>query len=126
MGYTHADAPFPRGEICVRGPSVFREYYKDEENTREAIDTEGWLHTGDIGTWIDQGRLKIIDRKKVRVVLCSLYEHPSTLLPPPLSSATTTTTPENRRRTRSEDATLRLGEPARRAVLGDRFRGRSC
>jgi hypothetical protein len=48
-----------------------------------------------------------------------------TLLPPTLLPATTTTTPENRRRTRSENATLRLCEPARRAVLGaDRFRGR--
>ena len=43
------------------------------------------------------------------------------------SPVTTTTTPESQRRTRSEDATLRLCEPARRAVLGaDRFRGRSC
>ena len=73
MGYTHADAPYPRGEICVRGPSVFQEYYKDEVNTREAIDADGWLHTGDIGTWVEQGRLKIIDRKKVRVIPLGCY-----------------------------------------------------
>jgi hypothetical protein len=51
----------------------------------------------------------------------------ATLLQPPFSPATTTNTSENRRRTRKEDATLRLCEPARRAALGaDRFRGRSC
>ncbi|EFN52377.1 hypothetical protein CHLNCDRAFT_32504 [Chlorella variabilis] len=64
MGYTNADQPHPRGEICVRGPIVFQGYYKDEANTRDAVDAHGWLHTGDVGTWIEGGRLKIIDRKK--------------------------------------------------------------
>ena len=48
----------------MRGPTIFQGYYKDEAQSREAIDDDGWLHTGDIGLWLPGGRLKIIDRKK--------------------------------------------------------------
>jgi long-chain acyl-CoA synthetase len=55
----------PTGEICVYSPCVFKGYYKNPEETRKAIDSQGWLHTGDVGRIlpINQG-LKIIDRVK--------------------------------------------------------------
>ena len=51
------------GEILVRHPGVFLGYYKNEEATKETIDKEGWLYTGDVGAY-DGKFLKIIDRKK--------------------------------------------------------------
>lgn len=63
MNYFTTDNP-PRGEVCTRGPSVFRGYYLDEANTKETVDEEGWNHSGDVGVILPNGALKIVDRKK--------------------------------------------------------------
>uniref|UniRef100_A0A674B673 Arachidonate--CoA ligase n=1 Tax=Salmo trutta TaxID=8032 RepID=A0A674B673_SALTR len=52
------------GEVCIKGKNVFIGYLKDPEKTAEALDKDGWLHTGDIGKWLPSGVLKIVDRKK--------------------------------------------------------------
>jgi long-subunit acyl-CoA synthetase (AMP-forming) len=52
------------GEVCMRGPHVFKGYLKDPESTKNAIDPDGWLHSGDIGVIDSQGFLQITDRKK--------------------------------------------------------------
>lgn len=53
-----------KGEVCFYGPNVFKGYLYDEEKTKEAIDEDGWLHSGDVGEWQPNGTLKVIDRKK--------------------------------------------------------------
>lgn len=52
------------GEILARGDNIMMGYYKEPELTKQAIDEEGWLHTGDIGEIIDGRFLKVTDRKK--------------------------------------------------------------
>ncbi len=55
------------GEICMRGRHVFKGYFKNEAATAEAIDDEGWLHSGDVGE-IEAGFLRITDRKKDLII----------------------------------------------------------
>ncbi|TVQ03517.1 MAG: long-chain fatty acid--CoA ligase [Balneolaceae bacterium] len=55
------------GEILNRGPNTMKGYWKNEEATNEMIDAEGWLHTGDVGRFVN-GRLKITDRIKHMIV----------------------------------------------------------
>ena len=54
-----------QGEICVMGANVFQGYFRDPDRTGTVVDTEGWLHTGDVGEWQPNGTLKIIDHKKL-------------------------------------------------------------
>jgi len=51
------------GEICYKGPSVMQGYYKDLEKTKQAIDAEGFLHSGDLG-YIKEGQFFVLERKK--------------------------------------------------------------
>ncbi|RTG90399.1 long-chain acyl-CoA synthetase [Schistosoma bovis] len=53
-----------RGEICVKGKRCTKGYYKDPQSTALLIDSDGWLHTGDIGEWTPEGSLMLVDRVK--------------------------------------------------------------
>jgi fatty-acyl-CoA synthase len=76
------------GELCTRGYSVMAGYWKDPERTAEAIDADGWMHTGDLATMDDDGYVNIVGRSKDMVIRGGenvypreveefLYSHPS-------------------------------------------------
>lgn len=64
MDYNVTDHPHPRGELLMRGPNVFTEYYKNPEETAKSFTEDGWFKTGDIAQIDDLGRFTIIDRRK--------------------------------------------------------------
>ncbi len=70
-------APGTQGEILVRGYNVMKEYFDDETATREAIDAEGWLCTGDIGYIGEDGNLRITDRKKDMFIVGGFNAYPA-------------------------------------------------
>jgi len=65
------------GEVVVRGYNVMREYFEDPEQTAEAVDAEGWLHTGDIGKMDERGYLAITDRKKDMFITGGFNAYPA-------------------------------------------------
>ena len=65
------------GEIVVRGYTVVAGYFEDPEATAEAIDAEGWLHTGDIGVMDDAGNVRITDRKKDMFIVGGFNAYPA-------------------------------------------------
>lgn len=65
MNYYASDEGGPRGELLIRGPQIFKEYYKNPEETAKAVDSEGWFHTGDVAKVnAVNGRIYIVDRVK--------------------------------------------------------------
>ncbi len=67
-GYFSTNTP-PQGEIYVRGPAIFKGYYKRPDLDKDAFDEEGWFKTGDVGQWNKDGTISIIDRLKNLVKL---------------------------------------------------------
>ncbi|MCR5394677.1 MAG: AMP-binding protein [Bacteroidales bacterium] len=62
-------AKFVNGELCCKGPNIMQGYYNRPEETAAVIDADGWLHTGDLGYFDDQGRIIITGRSKEIIVL---------------------------------------------------------
>jgi len=65
------------GELCAKGPQVMMGYWKNEAATREMIDSDDWLHTGDIGLIQEDGFVRIVDRKKDMINVSGFNVYPN-------------------------------------------------
>lgn len=65
------------GEVWVRGPNVFVGYYEDRVATERVLDADGWLHTGDIGTFDEDGYLWLVDRSKDLIIVSGFNVFPA-------------------------------------------------
>jgi long-chain acyl-CoA synthetase len=70
-------APGEAGELMVRGPIVMRGYFGNEVATREAIEPDGWLHTGDVAVADEDGRFFIVDRRKDMLITAGYNVYPA-------------------------------------------------
>ncbi|HSA53642.1 MAG TPA: AMP-binding protein, partial [Yinghuangia sp.] len=70
-------APGDPGEVRIRGYNVMRGYFEDPEATAEAVDADGWLHTGDVGILDEQGNLRITDRIKDMYIVGGFNAYPA-------------------------------------------------
>lgn len=71
--------PNEEGEICVRGPIVMKGYIGNEAASKETVDADGWLHTGDVGYYDEDGFFYITDRKKELIKYKGLQVSPTEL-----------------------------------------------
>ncbi|MDF2489672.1 MAG: fadD2 [Pseudomonas sp.] len=66
-----------RGELCIKGPQVMKGYWRQPEATAEALDSEGWLKTGDIAVIDPDGFTRIVDRKKDMIIVSGFNVYPN-------------------------------------------------
>lgn len=65
------------GELCIRGPQVMKGYWQRPQDTAEAIDADGWLHTGDMARMDEKGFFYIVDRKKDMILVSGFNVYPN-------------------------------------------------
>ncbi len=65
------------GELCIKGPQVMKGYWQRPEETAKAIDSEGWLHTGDVARMDESGFFFIVDRKKDMILVSGFNVYPN-------------------------------------------------